>query len=74
MKTTCSLRVEFAVGDRPEDAFASAQRLADLLSVFVCFDFNKVECTACPGGSAEALGVSFRRALSENWEFKLAFS
>lgn len=42
-------------GSDPRHLAASAQRIADQLTVKVGYDFNGVHCVAVPGGSAKRL-------------------
>lgn len=47
---TATIKIEFSTGTTILDAFTEAVRLANLLNVFVEFEFNDVTCLASPGG------------------------
>lgn len=51
---TATIRVEFNIGTTILDAFTEAVRLANLLNVFIEFEFNDVTCLASPGGNPHA--------------------
>lgn len=60
------------------NASEDAQRIADLLGIWVEFKFNDVKCYAAPGGSAEYLAQNQQheqaRALTRWGDSKRAYS
>lgn len=57
-----TIKAEADLGSSIKKAANEAQRLADLLSVGIHFDFNGITCIARPGGSVEFLVQNFSNA------------
>ena len=54
-KPVFSVALEPIASSDPKHLAASAQRIADQLTIKVEYDFNGVHCVAQPGGSAKRL-------------------
>lgn len=59
-----SLRLEAFAGSDISDCAREACRLADRLGVVVLFDFNGVECMACPGDEPAFLANAYHVELN----------
>ena len=58
-----TIKIELSPGTSIEDAYTEAIRLANLLNVFIDFDFNGVYCISHPGGDPKVGVKHYHRVL-----------